>query len=334
MRSISLAVMVMLLSIVSSSLADERSEKGAFKVSITLGEWEDVDRNSRNVPWKLYLPEDTRDRAPIVVFSHGGGGSREGNAVLGAHLATHGFACLHIQHAGTDDKAFRSSPRSIAAAANDPLKAEDRIRDVAFVIKQLTALSVTDPKFQKVNAELIGISGHSLGGLTAQVIAGQKITGFGQTLAIPSIKGAFILSPSPPRAGFGDSEQAFGSMMMPLFSVTGTADFPPDKSFEPADRKVPFTKTSGVDQWLLVLDGATHFTFSGNDNMPRIARFLPGMDADPNLARNHGCIKSAAVAFWQLTLNQDQQAAKYLNGDAFKQLIGQNGTIEFKPAKK
>lgn len=59
MRSISFAMMVMLLAIASSSLADERSEKGAFKVSITLGEWEDADRNSRNVPWKLYLPEDT-----------------------------------------------------------------------------------------------------------------------------------------------------------------------------------------------------------------------------------------------------------------------------------
>lgn len=323
-----------MLAIVPSSRADERSEKGAFKVSLTLGEWADVDRNNRAVPWKLYLPENARDRVPIVVFSHGGGGTREGNAVLGTHLATHGFACLHIQHAGTDDKAFRSNPRSIAAAANDPRKAEDRIRDVAFVIRQLTTLSVTDSTFQKVNAELIGISGHSLGGLTAQVIAGQKITGFGQTLAIPSIKGAFVLSPSPPRAGFGDSEEAFGSIMMPMFSVTGTADAPPDKSFTPAERKVPFSKTNGVDQWLLVIDGATHFTFSGNENMPRIARFLPGMDADPNLIRNHNYVKAAAVAFWQLTLNQDQEASEYLKGAEFKQFIGKHGTLEYKPARK
>jgi predicted dienelactone hydrolase len=280
------------------------------------------------------MPEQVGERVPVVIFSHGGGGSREGNAVLGNHLATHGFASLHIQHSGTDDKAFRSNPRSIAAAANDPRKAEDRIRDVAFVVNQLKDLSLTDPNFKKINSDLIGISGHSLGGLTAQVIAGQKITGFDQTLAIPSIKGAFVLSPSPPRAGFGDADHAFGSMLMPMFSVTGTADVPPDKSFTPEERKVPFEKTNGVDQWLLLLDGATHFTFSGNESMPRIARFLPGMDADPNLVRNHNFVKAAAVAFWQLTLNLDQEASKYLNGAGFKQFIGRHGTLEFKPARK
>jgi predicted dienelactone hydrolase len=326
--------MMILLAVASSTFADERSEKGPFTVSVTLDEWVDTDRNNRTVPWKLYMPEPARERVPVVIFSHGGGGSREGNAVLGNHLATHGFASLHIQHSGTDDKAFRTNPRSIAAAANDPQKAEDRIRDVAFVVSQLKVLSQTDPNFKKINSELIGMSGHSLGGLTAQVIAGQRITGFGQTLAIPSIRGAFVLSPSPPRAGFGDAEQAFGSMLMPMFSVTGTADVPPDKSFTPEERKVPFAKTNGVDQWLLILDGATHFTFSGNESMPRIARFLPGMDVDSNLLRNHDFIKAAAVAFWQLTLNHDQEASKYLNGVGFKQLVGRHGIVEFKPGRK
>lgn len=333
MRLICLTV-VMVLSTSSLLFGDERSEKGRFKVSISTGEWTDAEKNSRLIPWKLYLPELVEGRAPIVMFSHGGGGSRDGNDVLGYHLATHGFASLHIQHAGTDDKAFRSSPRSIAAAANDPKKAEERFRDIAFAVKQLKKLSVSDSNFKMINPDLIGMSGHSLGGLTAQVIAGQKITGFDQSLAIPSIKGAFVLSPSPPRAGFGQANQAFDSMLMPMFSVTGTADIPPDKSFAAVDRKIPFEKSIGVDHWLLVLDGATHFTFSGNKKMPRIASLLPGMDADPNLNRNHDCVKAAAVAFWQLTLNHDHEGRAYLNEGRFKALLGQYGTIDFKTSRK
>jgi hypothetical protein len=96
---------------------------------------------------------------------------------------------------------------------------------------------------------------------------------------------------------------------MPLHSITSSADVPPDRSFSAKERRTPFDRTNNVEQWLLILDGATHFTFSGNIERPRIAGLLPGMEADPNLTDNHGHIKSAALAFWRWTL-LDEQASK------------------------
>jgi predicted dienelactone hydrolase len=57
-------------------------------------------------------------------------------------------------------------------------------------------------------------------------------------------------------------------MKMPLHSITGSADVPPDRSFSAKERRTPFDRTNNVEQWLLILDGATHFTFSGNIERP------------------------------------------------------------------
>lgn len=312
--------------------AQELSLPGKHSVQSELSEWRDPSRNNRTILFKVYYPKTSTGPLPVVLFSHGGGGSREGNPVLGEHLASHGFVCVHLQHEGTDDRAFRRSPRSIATAANDPAASAERFRDVAFAVKQVEQGNVVSFLRGKLDPKRIGISGHSLGGLTSQVIAGQQVKGYDRQFCLPGLRGAMILSPSPPRPGFGDSATAFRDMKMPMLSVTGTADTPPDKSFPASQRRVPFDRTNNVEQWLLVLDGATHFTFSGNTQRPRIASLLPGMEADPNLAENHAMIKAVALAFWQWTLLEDASAWEHLNSELPK-LVRPRGTLEYKAAR-
>ena len=43
-----------------------------------------------------------RHAVPLVVFSHGIGGSRLGYTWLGRNFARHGIASLHLQHVGSD----------------------------------------------------------------------------------------------------------------------------------------------------------------------------------------------------------------------------------------
>ncbi|NDA51623.1 MAG: hypothetical protein EBX66_04040, partial [Betaproteobacteria bacterium] len=67
--------------------------------------WQDSARK-RAVPARFYRPL-ARDRAdgaarPLVLFSHGLGGSRSGYRYLSDYLATEGIACLHPQHIGSD----------------------------------------------------------------------------------------------------------------------------------------------------------------------------------------------------------------------------------------
>ena len=70
-------------------------EPGAYR---TLDfDWKDPQRD-RRVPVRLYLPEAAHPAAPapLVVFSHGIGGSRAGYSYLGRYWATQGFASLHL----------------------------------------------------------------------------------------------------------------------------------------------------------------------------------------------------------------------------------------------
>ena len=66
-------------------------------------EWTDPARQ-RPVPVRLYLPQsaDAQRPVPLVVFSHGIGGSRQGYRYLGSHWASQGYASLHLQHVGSD----------------------------------------------------------------------------------------------------------------------------------------------------------------------------------------------------------------------------------------
>ena len=60
----------------------------------------------RAIPVLVYLPENT-NAAPVVLFSHGLGGSRKGNAYLGNHWAARGYLAVFVQHPGSDDSVWK-----------------------------------------------------------------------------------------------------------------------------------------------------------------------------------------------------------------------------------
>jgi predicted dienelactone hydrolase len=313
--------------------ADDRAKSGAYKVVVVEGEWIDQDRAGRSVLWKCYLPDGLKSPAPVVLFSHGAGGSRETNGMLGRHLASHGFVALHLQHEGSDNRAFRENPRSLRAV-QDPKASEPRFRDIAFVVSMLKKPDRLGELKGRLDPTRIGMSGHSYGGLTSQVVAGQFVKGFDQKLAIPELKGAFILSPSPPRPSYGDLKDSFKKMFMPLFSVTGTEDEAPGREFAANERRALFDHASNVDQWLLILNGGTHFTFSGEEKLSPVARLFPGMKPDPNLAVHHEIVRAAALAFWQMTLRDDKEARRYLNEGGLAKFVANRGTLEAKTGKR
>ena len=62
---------------------------------------------SRLVPVKVYLP--AKKTAPVVLFSHGLGGSREGFKHGGEHWARRGYVAVFIQHPGSDENVWRKA---------------------------------------------------------------------------------------------------------------------------------------------------------------------------------------------------------------------------------
>ena len=60
---------------------------GPYKVASVKYEWRDTARD-REVPVKIYYPADCNTPCPVIIFSHGLGGSRDGYEYLGRHWAS------------------------------------------------------------------------------------------------------------------------------------------------------------------------------------------------------------------------------------------------------
>jgi len=290
---------------------------GPFEVRTLLGEWTDTSRDQRQVPFKVYFPLNRLDKTPIIIWSHGAGGSREGGRYLGEHLASHGFASFHLQHPGTDASQRKGDGvGALLTRISNPRLVMLRFGDPGFAVKEIKSLAANGYANGMLDASRMGISGHSMGAMSGLVAAGQQNGRIGQRFAVKELMGAFVMSPAPRG---GDAVSMFREMLMPVFHLTGTKDESPLKDFEPAARKIPFQATTNVDQYLLILDEAVHATFSGRP----IAN-------DPFLDDHHDRIRMAATAFWKMQLEDDRLAETWLKEGGFAAELAKQDTFTFK----
>ncbi|SDS96254.1 hypothetical protein [Erythrobacter sp. HL-111] len=296
------------------SVADPRAVEGRFAVIERDGVWTDPARGGRAVPWRAFLP-NRPGRAPVALYSHGAGGTRDSGRQYGTHLASHGIASVHLQHPGSDRAAFQDNLRQVGRAIRDPRLAAPRFGDIGFAVAQLqtSRSEISDG----INARQLAVYGHSFGAITTLIAAGQRVEGFDRSFALPSLKAAVALSPSPPREHYGDVESAFADMLAPILHITGSQDDAPNGDFDAAARQVPFREINDVDQYFLSLHGANHFTFSGDPNPQFRGRSL----AYPGLGRHHGLIKASMLAFFQWTLEGDLGARTFLDDELESFLI-------------
>jgi predicted dienelactone hydrolase len=146
--------------VVAASEYQPKGGPGPHQVAVLDGEWIDADRGGRDVPYRVYYPHGGADPSPVVVWSHGGGGSREGSEFLGRHLASHGYAAFHIQHRGSDIDAVRGDREGLQRAVLDPVAAVDRFRDVPFAVARIEAMQLDGPLAGRLDTGSIGMSGH------------------------------------------------------------------------------------------------------------------------------------------------------------------------------
>ncbi|MBL6455704.1 acetylhydrolase [Belnapia sp. T6] len=221
--------------------------------------WTDPTRG-RTLPVLIRLPEGAAP-APVVLVSHGLGGSREGLAYLGRALAGAGFVAIHIQHPGTDASLWqgRGDFSALGAAALDPGQALARLRDGVFALDEIGR---RESLRGRVDTGRLAVAGHSYGAWVVQHLLGQRLPGGEHGLALPDrrLKAGIALSPIPPRGL--PARYAFGRIATPMLHVTGTEDRGAIDGATPADREAPFHAISGAPQALAVLAGANHAAFA------------------------------------------------------------------------
>ena len=98
----------------------------------------------REVPVKLYFPKSGDGPFPVIVFSHGLGGSRDGYEYLGRHWASHGYVSVHLQHKGSDTAVWKGQAKPVEAmrqSLNDLHNSINRPLDVRFAIDQMEKMN-------------------------------------------------------------------------------------------------------------------------------------------------------------------------------------------------
>jgi predicted dienelactone hydrolase len=283
---------------------------------MTEGVLRDENRD-RTVPYRIYAPASVEGAYPVIVVSHGVGGSRESMPYLGRRLAESGYVALHLQHPGTDSSVWEGVTslsevyRALREAMWNAEAARLRVQDVPFALDEIARMNREGPLAGRLDLTRIGMAGHSYGGVSTMVAAGQRMGPGGRwSFREPRIKAGLVMSPNVPIQG-GDLVSLYRDIEIPLFHITGTADgnaVPGNKEFDPIQRTVPYETLTISHQYLLVLDGAGHNAFSGLEHGPHA-------HGPERLTRYTRVVEEGAVLFFDAYLKGKEEALAALRGE-------------------
>jgi predicted dienelactone hydrolase len=283
----------------------------------------------REIPIRVYFPPQ-QEAAPVVLFSHGLGGSRSGSKFLGDHWSARGYVAVFLQHPGSDESVWRNQPpREIPAAMRKAASGQNftlRVNDIPAVLDQLEKWNKESAHelVGRLNLSQIGMSGHSFGAVTTQAVSGQSFPLVGAKFTDPRIKAAIVFSPSKPAVG--DVNKAFEKVSLPWLLMTGTKDIAniggsPIGAADIESRYAVYPALPAGNKYELVLDGAEHSVFTD--------RPLPGESGQRN-PKHHPIILALSTAFWDAHLRSDDQARQWLDGAGAKSVLNEKDRWQYK----
>ncbi len=330
--------LVLLATVLTSqaAIADPyKPEPGPSQVETFLLDLHDEARD-RDVPLRVYRPADADGPRPVVLISHGLGGTRDGLSYLGKRWATHGYVCVHVQHKGSDDGVWRDVPprdrlEAMRRATLNPDNATNRAKDTTFVLDELTRLNKDEASklHGSLDLDRAGIAGHSFGAWTCMA-AGGMTTGGLRAVQHRDERVRCMIPLSPPViANERLYERTYKTLNIPALFMTGTLDTSPITSTTAEQRKAPYETMPGVSgggppKYLINFDGADHMTFAGETRTNnRLRKADP--ETDPVF---HGLILQSTTAFLDAHLLGDESAKEWLDAGAFEEVVGEQGEVE------
>jgi dienelactone hydrolase len=270
---------------------------------------------ARSIPVRVRMPAGGAARAPVILFSHGLGGSVDAGTDFARHWAAAGFLVVHVQHPGSDSAVWRGAadPRAALMPAANGRQLQARVLDMRRVADAVAAgQAVGACSLARGDAARLGAAGHSFGAHTVLALAGQRFGPMGAALADPRFTAIAALSPMPPRKTVSTAAAAFGSITVPVLTATGSRDGSPlaqglSLDAVVAARAAVFTalppSVTGRANIGLWVAGADHAAFGGNARPAR-----------PNDPRVTALVAETTTAF-------------------FTAQLGGNGTPDLRPAR-
>lgn len=285
---------------------------GDERPPVTL-DWDWVDaKRQRAVPVRLHWPAEPAGSSasvPLVVFSHGIGGSRMGYSYLGRHLASLGWACLHVQHVGSDRSLwFNGSMWGVVSrlrAAAQESEAIERVRDLRFALDALLDPGLQHPDIgrlaERIDAQRVVAAGHSYGANTTMLAIGARIARQNQVhdFLDPRLRAAILIS-APPFYGEADLASILAPVKLPTLHVTTNEDVINIPGYHSGveDRIAVFDAIADPRKTLVVFDRGNHSIFTDR-------QVSGGYELNQQIK---GATKTLAAAFLRQQFGQDTAA--------------------------
>lgn len=311
-------------------------DKQPYKVNIARDQFVDEDREGRRVPFKVYYPvghDFAQGSIPVIIWSHGLGGGRDGASFLARHIAGNGYIVAHLQHPGTDISLWQGKeghPWDVIRATHISRKTTlNRFKDVPYFLDNFENWAKDqEPIGRFMDFNTLGMSGHSFGAMTTQIMAGAKL-GRGERmyqLDDNRFKAAISYSPSHAYNDDEPHENLYGSISIPTLYMTGTADDSPVAGYDYTYRLSIYEQAANaiaaqIKQYLLVLEDGDHMVFTGSRGQ---------LGENPKRGLQESIIRTLSHAFWDAYLREDQEALDWLEGDALKEWLLDEGTFQYR----
>ena len=313
-------VLLTFLQLGSSYLPAQTSQQSVSPVSVSNANWFDTARN-RSVPVKIYFPTQKYEKFPIIIFSHGLGGSNDKCAYLGQTWAANGLISVHIQHLGMDEQTWKGKIRPIKGLKDvysQQWSGRTQAEDIRFVLNQLDMLSAHETSFGRLlDMSRVGVAGYDLGGLAAMLLAGQVPPDQGRPLHDLRVKAIVVMSP-PVADQMISPPLSYGTMNAAALFFTGSEDdgvIGPTKSWQ---RRIPFDHMQGQDRFLITYQNADHLIYAGHI---RSSKSQDDQKFQANIAQ-------ATTLFWRAYLKDEPAVFAYFHGPSLGGITGTLGRIE------
>jgi hypothetical protein len=287
-------------------------------------------RNARPVKIKVYYPVNhNMTKLPVVFWSHGLGGSVDGAAFISRYIASYGYVVVHVQHVGTDSSLWEGKPGhpwDIIRNTHIPRSATlERFADIPFVLDKLPGwMAAHEDVAMHVDLNTIGMSGHSFGAMTTQVMCGMLFpdeSGKLRSYKQPVFKSGILYSPVPiSHVALDDPRDIYGAIDRPLFFMTGTDDDSPVEGWNYEQRLRVYDHAGCPEKGLMVLNEGDHMVYNGSRGK---------LGHNPNRALHEELIKMSAMAYWDMTLKNDEMARVWLTGAGYATYLGDAATGRF-----
>lgn len=217
---------------------------------------------------RVSAPVTGRD-LPIVLLSHGHGASNNlsslnGYGPLANYWAGHGFVVIQPTHLSSATLRGVVDPNGPEGALFWRSRAEDMTR----LLDALDAIEEAVPGLRgRVDRARVAVAGHSLGGMTAGMLLGQRVTDAdGQVVELRDpriVAGVIIAGPGNPTYLTGAARDRypilrtldFSAMTAPALVVVGDRDVNPMFSDQAAYRAGAYTLSPGPKHLLTVFGG-------------------------------------------------------------------------------